>query len=259
MEAALVLQTQRDAVMTLTLNRPDRRNALSPALMGALIEALAQAKADPSVRALVLTGAGGHFCAGGDLGSAPGADGLLGLHDERGRFVELLRAMTELGKPIVARVEGTCKGGGLGLALACDMIVAHENAVFGTPELRVGLFPMMIMALIFRNIPRKRATEMMLTGEDVSAAQALQIGFVNRVAPTEALDAEVHKLADKVASFSPAVMRLGRDSIYKSMDMGFFDALTFLRSQLTINTMLEDAAEGIMAFLSKRKPDWKGR
>jgi enoyl-CoA hydratase len=139
------------------------------------------------------------------------------------------------------------------------MIVAHEGAVFGTPELRVGLFPMMIMALIFRNIPRKRATEMMLTGEDVSAAQALQIGFVNRVAPTEALDAEVNKLADKVASFSPAVMRLGRDSIYKSMDMGYFDALTFLRSQLTINTMLEDAAEGIMAFLSKRKPDWKGR
>ena len=143
--------------------------------------------------------------------------------------------------------------------LACDMAVASEDATFGTPEIKVGLFPMMIMTLIFKNIGRKRAMEMILTGERMDAAEAYRVGLVNRVVPAQELDAALAELAQRVASFSPAVLKLGRDAVYRTMDMQVDDALDYLRSQLTLNTMLEDAAIGIRAFLTKSKPEWKGR
>lgn len=256
----LVLREDAGGVSTLTLNRPERRNALSPQLLDALIAALAEVKADPEVKVVVLTGAGDKaFCAGGDLGGQAVASGVAGLHEGRRAFSDLFHALFELGKPTIARVQGTCLGGGLGLMLACDMAVVSEDATFGTPEIKVGLFPMMIMTLIFKNVGRKRAMEMILTGERLDAAEAHRVGLVNRVAPAEELDAAVSKLAERVASFSPAVLKLGRDAVYRTMDMNVDDALDYLRSQLTLNTMLEDAAIGIRAFLTKSKPEWKGR
>ena len=256
----LVLRDTVDGVATLTLNRPERRNALSPQLLDALLDALAEVKADSEVRVVVLTGAGEKaFCAGGDLGGQAMASGGAALHEGRKAFADLFQALFDLGKPTIARVQGTCLGGGLGLMLACDMAVVSEDATFGTPEIKVGLFPMMIMTLIFRNVGRKRAMEMILTGERMDAAEAYRVGLVNRVAPSGELDAAVSALAGRVGSFSPAVLKLGRDAVYRTMDMEFDDALDFLRSQLTLNTMLEDAAVGIRAFLTKSTPEWKGR
>jgi enoyl-CoA hydratase len=259
-EESLVLLDVSEGIATLTLNRPERRNALSPQLMQDLLTRLGQVKRDPQVRAVVLAAAGERaWCAGGDLGGAQGGDGLLALHDARQIFVDVIEAMNGLGKPIVAAVHAAVRGGGVGLMLACDLVVSSEKASFGTPEIRVGLFPMMIMALIFRNVPRKHAMEMMLTGDTVRPERAREIGLVNRVVAADDLAAEAHALAAKVGSFSPAVLKLGKDAVYQTQDMSQGDALAHLRSQLTINTMLDDAAEGVMAFLGKRAPEWKGR
>jgi len=256
----LVLYELAEGVVTLTLNRPDKRNALSPELLDALIAQLLRAKADPEVHVVVLTGAGDKaFCAGGDLGSQQPADGLLAMHNARGRFVELFDVMFALGKPTIARVQSHALGGGLGLMLGCDLAVAANDATFGTPEIRVGLFPMMIMTLIFRNIGRKKAMELMLTGERITAREAERIGLLNYAVPPEELDARVQQLARRIASFSPAVLQLGRDAVYRTMDMPIDDAFDHLRSQLTLNTMLDDAGIGIMAFLTRQDPKWKGR
>ncbi len=260
MTEPLVLQNIDGPVATLTLNRPERRNALSPELIEVLIENLQQVKNDPQVKVVVLTGAGGKaFCAGGDLGAQQPANGLIGLHDARARFIDLIEDMFALGKPIIARVDGACMGGGLGLMLACDLAIASEGATFGTPEIKVGLFPMMIMTLIFRNVPRKRATEMMLTGQTLQAQEAASIGLINRALPADQLDEATRDLALHIASFSPAVLKLGRDAIYQTMDMDIHQGLQHLRSQLTLNTLLDDAAEGVTAFISRRPPQWKGR
>ena len=257
---ALVLEHRDGGVVTLTMNRPKRRNALSPALLDALSEALARVNQDEAARVIVLTGAGEKaFCAGGDLGSQMAGSGFLALHEGRGRFAALIEQLLDLRKPTIARVQADCLGGGVGLMLACDLAVAAEAARFGTPEIKVGLFPMMIMALIFRNVGRKRAMEMMLTGERFDAAEALSIGMLNRVAPSEGLDEAVGALARRVASFSPAVLALGRQAITHTMDMPLRSALAYLHGQLTVNTLLEDCAEGVGAFLQKRPPDWKGR
>ncbi|MDP6943364.1 MAG: enoyl-CoA hydratase-related protein, partial [Myxococcota bacterium] len=211
MTDSLVLQQRQDGVATLTLNRPERRNALSPGLLDALIAGLEEVKADPEVKVVVITGAGDKaFCAGGDLGGQQMKGGFIGLHEGRARFVDLFHTLFELGKPTIARVNGTCLGGGIGLMLGCDLVVASEDATFGTPEIKVGLFPMMIMALIFRNVGRKRAMEMILTGERMDAQEAHRIGLINRLAPASELDEAVAKLAGRVGSFSPAVLKLGR-------------------------------------------------
>jgi enoyl-CoA hydratase/carnithine racemase len=260
MDEPLVIIEVADGVATLTLNRVQARNALSPALIESLNAALQQVGGDRTVRVVVVTGAGDKaFCAGGDLGGQRGDGGFAGMHADRGAFVELLQTMFGLGKPIIAKVQGLALGGGLGLVLACDLAVASETATFGTPEIKVGLFPMMIMTLIFRNIGRKRAMEMMLTGERLDAREALQIGMLNSVVPAGELDAAVDELAQRVAGHSPAVLKLGRDAVYHTMDMPIMDGLRHLHGQLTINTMLEDAAEGVSAFLGKRPPVWKGR
>lgn len=241
------------------MNRPARRNALSPQLMHDLLARFDEVKRDTEVTCVVLAAAGDRaWCAGGDLGPQ-GGDGLLSLHAAREVFVDVIEAMHALGKPIIARVHAAVRGGGVGLMLACDLVVASEAATFGTPEIRVGLFPMMIMTLIFRNVPRKAAMEMMLTGDTLGADRAEAIGLVNRVVPAEELEAATAALAAKVGGFSPAVLRLGKDAVYQTQDMPLGDALQYLRSQLTINTMLDDAAEGVMAFLGKRSPVWKGR
>jgi enoyl-CoA hydratase/carnithine racemase len=255
-----VLFEVTEGVARLTLNRPDRRNALSWTMVGTLRERVAEAKADPAVRVLVLTGAGDRaFCAGADLtGMAAGA-GYLDLHDSRGDLAALFRELWGLGKPTIARVRGFALAGGMGLALACDLVMAADDAVFGTPEIDVGLWPFMITVPLVRSMPPKKALELMMTGRRVPADEADRIGFVTRVVPVDQLDAEVDSLAADLAAKSPAVMRLGRDSFYAVWDQAADDALRLLHPLLTVTSGTDDTAEGLAAFAEKRSPRFTGR
>ena len=255
-----VLWGAADGVATVTINRPERRNALSWGVISGLREVLAQAKADPDVRVIVLTGAGDKaFCAGADLtGMASGA-GYLDLHEGRGELARLFHDMWSLGKPIIARVRGYALAGGFGLACACDMIVASDDAVFGTPEINVGLWPYMISVPLLRSMPPKTALDLMMTGRRVTAEEGARIGFVQRLVRVAELDAAVDALATELASKSPIVMRWGRDSFYRVLEMDADAALSYLQGMLTVTSQTEDAAEGVAAFAEKRAPRWKGR
>ena len=257
-----VLVGQEAHVATLTLNQPEKRNPLSAAMVRDLLAALEWARAEPAVRVVVLTGAGERaFCAGADLASSFDAgDSELDRHHERRGIGLLFAALRGLGKPVVARVNGHALAGGFCLACACDLLVAVESAQFGTPEVNVGVWPMMISAVLARNLPRKLVLEMMLLGDRWSAGQMREAGLVSRVAADHAeLDRLTGELAGRLAAKPPAVVRLGRDAFYRSEDMAFDEALAFLHSQLTLVTLSEDAREGIRAFLEKREPDFRGR
>lgn len=248
------------SVARVTIDRPERRNAMSFGVMQGLRESLAAAKADDAVRVVVLTGAGEKaFCAGADLGSGGIADGASAAHEGRGVLAEVFRDMWALGKPTIARVRGYALAGGFGLALACDFVVAADDAQFGTPEVNVGLWPYMITVPLVRSMPPKRVLELMMTGRRVDAAEAERIGFVTRVVPVLELDAAVDELAATLASKSPLILRWGRESFYRTLDMGPDDALAYLQAMLTITSASEDTAEGVAAFAEKRAPEWKGR
>ncbi len=241
-------------VARLTLNRPDKRNPIGPTTCGALVAALTAIRDNPAVRVVVLTGAGTAFSAGGDLAAMGGmAEG------PKATLVELFTAMHELGKPIIAMVNGPALAGGLGLMVACDLVVAADTAVFGTTEIAVGLWPMMITAEITRSVGRKITLEMMLTGRKLSAAEALGYELVNRVVPAAELETATMALANEIAERSPAAIALGLRAFYRSSDLDHLPALTFLQGELARVLGLEDAREGIAAFLAKRKPEWKGR
>ncbi|MBK9033206.1 MAG: enoyl-CoA hydratase/isomerase family protein [Myxococcales bacterium] len=244
------------AVARVTLNRPDKRNPIGPATCGELVHALTALRDDPAVRAIVLTGAGSAFSAGGDLAAmgGGGADGV-----PPASLVDLFTTMHALGKPIIAMVNGHALAGGLGLMVACDLAIAADTATFGTTEIQVGLWPMMITAELVRNVGRKRTLEMMLTGLRLDAAEALAIGLINRVVPAAELEAETAKLADDLASKSPAAIGLGLRAFYRSADLDHEPALRYLEGELARVLALEDAREGIAAFLGKRAPVWKGR
>jgi enoyl-CoA hydratase/carnithine racemase len=248
------------AIGTITINRPDQRNSLSTTALRSLRAALAEIRDDATVRVVVLTGAGDRaFCAGADLtGMAAGA-GYLELHQGRGEFARLFEDLWELGKPTIARVRGFALAGGFGLALACDLLVAAEDAVFGTPEVNVGLWPFMITVPILRSMPPKRALELMMTGRRVGAAEAERIGFVTRVVPVDELDGAVAELAGVLADKSPVALQLGRSSFYRVVDQSAEDALPYLHSLLTIINGTDDAREGLAAFAEKRPPRWTGR
>lgn len=260
-EAQPVLYEVAAGVARVTINRPEARNALSPAVMEGLLAAFARAAADPAVRAVVLTGAGDKaFCAGGDLGGPGFAQkSAVERHHDRRTFADLFRAMNRLGKPLIARVRGHCLAGGLGLALGCDLVVASDDSTFGTPEVKRGLMPMMIMATIFRNVGRKKGMELLLTGDRIGAAEAERLGLINHAVPADQLDARVDEVVAKILAMSPAVLRLGRDAFYAMQDMEFERALDYLQAMLTVNLASEDAVEGVRAFLEKRDPVWKGR
>jgi enoyl-CoA hydratase len=248
------------AVATITLNDPETRNALSPELLSGLIAALERARDEEDVRCIVL--ASSHektFSSGANLGGFAGEVPLVHKHFASERFVEVFRLIGELGKPTVCAVRGHVLAGALGIALACDLIVASEQATFGTPEINVGAFPFMIMALIYRNVPRKKANELLLLGERWSAAEALAAGIVNRVVPADEFDAAVADWASKLASKSPLIMRLGKDAMRRQLDMPLDDALDYLRAQLSLALSTEDVVEGVSAFFEKREPQWTGR
>jgi enoyl-CoA hydratase/carnithine racemase len=248
-----------DGVATMAINRPERRNALSWDVIAQMRARLAEAKVDAAVRVVVVTGSGDKaFCAGADLGNMADGASFLELHAGRGGLAELFQEMWSLGKPTIARVHGYALAGGFGLALACDMVVAADNAVFGTPEIDVGLWPYMITVPLTRSMPPKKALELMLTGRRVDAAEADRIGFVTRVVPTAELDAAVAELAATLAEKSPAIVKLGRDSFYDVWDSAAADALALLHPLLTLTTLTDDAKEGIAAFAEKRPPEWRG-
>jgi enoyl-CoA hydratase/carnithine racemase len=255
-----LLYDVRDGVATLTLNRPDQRNALNGELLASLVEAVKGARDDDDVRAVVLTGAGDKvFCAGADLGGFAADAPLVQKHFASDLFVEFFRLMPRLGKPSLCAANGHVLAGGMGLALSCDLVIAKEGARFGTPEINVGAFPYMIMSIIYRNVPRKKVNEMMLLGEQISAEEAVQYGLANRVVPASEFDDAVADWATRLASKSPVLMRLGHDAMYRQQDMALDDALEFLRSQLSLTFSTDDIQEGVAAFFEKREPEWKGR
>ena len=247
-------------VATISLNQPDTRNALSNELLADLVAAFEAARDDAGVRCVVLTST--HettFSSGANLGGFAADVPLIHRHLGTARFPALFRLIGELGKPTICAANGHVLAGALGIALACDLIVAKEEATFGTPEINVGAFPFMIMALIYRNVPRKKTNELLLLGDRIDAREAERIGIVNKVTPAAEFDAAVTEWARKLASKSPLIMRLGKDAMFRQLDMPFLEALDYLRSQLSLAMSTEDIVEGVSAFFEKREPQWKGR
>jgi len=252
----------KDKVGRITLSREEKRNTITPTMMTELLDVLGKYDDDLDVVAIVLTGSGEKaFCAGADFGESVGAAvSFLDRHEEQRKFIELFKMIKGLKKPLVGRINGHALGGGFGLASACDIVIAAEDCRFGTPEINVGLFPYVIMATLLRcTSSPKRLLEMMLTGERLDAGEALQLGLANYIVPRDQLDAKVDEIVQKIVKKSPAILRLGRRAFYTMRDMEYEQALEYLSSMLAINMMAEDVSEGIVAFLEKREPVWKGK
>lgn len=255
-----VLYEAADGVARITIDRPDRRNAINPDVVRGIASGLARAEGDDSVSVVVLTGSGDKaFCAGGDLGGMSEANGKVGEHSLRAEVGDLFLKMRESDLPIVARVNGHALAGGFGLMLACDLVVAVDDAQIGTPEVNIGLWPFMISAIIQRDVPRKVALEMMLTGRRMPVAEGERWGFVNKVVSHGDLDGAVTELTTELASKSPLIVGLGKRSFYRAEDMELSGALNYLAGMLTVCLSSEDTIEGVTAFIQKRAPEWKGR
>lgn len=258
-ETAEVLFDVDGRVGRITINRPERRNALNPSVVHGIGDALERAERTDDISLVVLTGSGDKaFCAGGDLGGMA-AEGSVAQHFERAEVGELFQQMRRSRMPIVAAVNGHALAGGFGLMLACDLVIAAAEAEMGMPEINLGLWPFMVTAMVRRDLPRKLALDLMLTGRRIGAAQAQQWGFVNRVTPRAELDHAVAETVDQLLSKSPLILALGKRSFYRAEDLPFDDSLEYLSSMLTLCLQSEDTVEGVTAFLQKRPPEWKGR
>lgn len=245
-----------EAVATITIDEPERRNPMSTATMEALASRTSEAVADPAVKVIVYTGAGDRaFSAGGDL-SGGFVDDPVGLHRQRGLLADLFRNMWRGGKPTVARINGHALAGGFGLAVACDISICVEEAKLGTPEIDVGLWPMMITAALTRSMPEKAALELMMTGRVITPGEALALGAISRVVSREELDAVVQATASSLAAKSAAAMSIGRDAFFSVARLDIDTALDRLQGGLTAVASTDDAREGVAAFIAKRPPQW---
>ena len=245
-------------VATITINRPQARNSITWDTIRELRRTIDDAGNDDDVRVIVLRGAGDKaFCSGADLSTMRKDATSTDLHEARGELAKLFRDLWQLGKPTIARVQGFALAGGLGLALACDVVVASDTAVFGTPEIDVGLWPFMVTVPMLRSMPPKVALEMMMTGRRVSAREGQRLGFVNMVVPDIELDKAVNDITRSLTNKAPHAMRVGRESFYRALDMESDEALAFLHPLLSVTAEGEEAAEGIAAFNEKRKPNWQ--
>jgi len=258
-EAPYVLRSDADGVATLTLNRGDRLNPLSTAMLAALQAELDRVGADASIRAVIVAGAGKHFCAGHDLREMrahPDKAWQSALFEQCSR---LMLTLIRLPQPVIARVQGVAVAAGCQLVSMCDLAVAADVARFALPGITSGLFCTTPGVGVARNLARKHALEMLFTGDQIDAATAERWGLVNRVVPLAELDAAVAALARKVASHSPAVVKLGKQFFYEQVEKKIAEAYSLASEGMACNMMLEDAAEGIDAFIGKRTPDWKNR
>jgi enoyl-CoA hydratase/carnithine racemase len=243
----------------LTINRESRRNAISQEMIAAFLARLDQADQDDDVYAVCITGAGEKaFCSGADLAvtlAKEGEDPLSGARN----YAKLLKKMAQFGKPLVARINGPCLAGGLGLMLSCDIVIARNDAFFSTPEVNVGIFPMMVGALLYRNVSRKKAVDIVLTGRKIPATEAESVGLITRAVEPDRLDQEVQETLKLLTSKSSIGMRIGKEAFYAMSDMPFEEAVDYLCEALGRAISTEDAMEGMMAFMQKREPKFKGK
>jgi enoyl-CoA hydratase/carnithine racemase len=256
-EKELLIET-RGAVLWLTINREARRNSMSHSVLAGMQQAIDAAQIDRSILAIVITGVGAKaFCAGADLQSAQAFT--TDYSDPTGHLARLLRSAKASHIPLVARVNGACMAGGMGLMAMCDMAVCTPEAIFGLPEVKVGVFPAQVLAVLQHLIPKRKLAEMCLTGEPLTSAQALDIGLINYVSPDQGIDVKLQWLLDRLLDKSPAAIRRGLYTMKKIEAMSFEEAMSFTESQIALFTLTEDAKEGQKAFQEKRKPVWTGR
>lgn len=248
------------SVLTVTIDRPQQRNALNADVNDGLLAALRRASDDDAVRVVVLTGAGDRaFCAGADLGGLHPDAGAVELHQARNLFADVLRGLRSLPKPVVARVNGAALAGGFGLALGCDLAIATDTATFGTTEVKVGMWPYLISAVLMEHLGPKRTMDLVLSGRRMTADEALEWGLLNRVVPGTDLDETVAQVCADLVALSPVVLALGKESYARAAQMTRDDALAYLAGMLDLHLQTEDAVEGITAFLQKRPPQWRAR
>jgi len=251
-----LIEERRGDVLWLTINREERRNAISPGVIQGMGAAMARANADRSMRAIVITGAGERaFCAGADL--ATGTSFKFDYSQPRAALADLLRQARQSAVPRIARVNGACLAGGMGLMAMCHLAVASPKAIFGLPEVKIGLFPAQVMSVLGALLPRRVLNEMCITGEPITAAQALEYGLVNHV--REDLDAGVDWLLGRVLDKSPSAIRRGLYTMTAIEKMAFEESMAFTESQIGLFALTEDATEGQLAFREKRKPHWSGK
>lgn len=251
-----LLSEQRGPVLWLTINREARRNAVSHGVLAAMAQAIQAAQTQRDIRAIVITGAGDKaFCAGADLQASQAFT--TDYSEPHGHVAQVLRAAKASTVPLIARVNGACMAGGMGLLSMCDLAVAARHAVFGLPEVKVGVFPAQVLSVMQHLIPRRKLAEMCLTGEPITATEALALDLVNYV--DDDVDARLQWLLERLLDKSPAAIRRGLYTMKKIEAMGFEETMAFTESQIALFTLTEDAKEGQQAFQEKRKPQWPGR
>lgn len=253
-----ILVESKNKVATIILNRPEKRNALSSELMVELLDCLQQLRENTGVNVAVMKGAGQAFCSGHDLNELSGKD-LTSYRATFGRSVRIMEAITRLPKPVIASVHGYASAAGLQLAAACDLVVASEDSLFETPGVKLGLFCITPMVSLSRSVGRKKALQMLLTGEPIDAREAERIGLINMVVPRDRLEKATMELAEKIAGASPVPLDFGKQAFYTAADMEYLEAFHYAKEMIAFNNLAEDAQEGIRAFLEKRKPMWKGK
>ena len=253
------LIVEQGRIATITINRPERRNSLTGELLEELADALWKLDSSDEVRVIILKGAGKGFCAGAELDSLIPGQSIVDSKKNKSGLIKVLTAMSKIGKVLIAQVHGFALAGGFGLATAPDLTIVAEDTLLGLPEIKRGLFAYNVMNPISRLMPRKFLLEMLFTGENITARQALEWGLVNKVVTADKLEQETRIMAEKIASYSPAAIRLGKESFYSMAQMDYYAAFNYLTDMLTINACTEDSKEGVAAFFEKREAVWLGK